>query len=367
MQCKVFYSWQSDLPNKTNRGFIQTALENAVKRICTDDSIEVQPVIDRDTVGVPGSPDISETIFAKIDEAAVFVADVTIINQGSDRLAPNPNVLVELGYALKCHGPGQLILVMNTVHGSPESLPFDLRTRRVLRYAMVEDAAERAPERRQLEAALEEALRAVLADAAERAAQKHKTITPTAEEVEILLRTADSDEGVIHYIKYDGGFQLLTGAQQLIDDDTPRVVARWQAAFDHLLQLGLLKDNEHNGERFHLSPQGYGAVDQIRAQRDQANPDYRELEKQMPELLAEMTEDLKRAPLVREFVVLDCKGNVYNGDGVFVYFRESHDQLDPKLHILQNHGLITDNTSNNVDRYRLTEPFVKYLNKRVTR
>jgi hypothetical protein len=365
MQCKVFYSWQSDLPNKTNRGFIQTALENAVKRISNDDSIEIEPVIDRDTVGVPGSPDISETIFAKIDEAAVFVADVSIVNQGSDRLTPNPNVLVELGYALKCHGPAQLILVMNTAYGAPESLPFDLRTRRVLRYSMTEDAAERAPERRQLEAALEDALRVVLAGAAERA-KKQKTITPTAEEVEILLKTADSDEGVIHYIKYDGGFQLLTGAQQLIaDDDDPRALARWQAAFEHLLQLGLLKDNEHNGERFHLSPPGFDAVDQIRQQRGEAQADYKELEKQMPELLAEMSEDLKSAPLIREFVILDSKGNIYNGDGVFIYYRESHDQLDPKLHILQNHGLIIDNTYNNVDRYRLTEPFVKYLSKRI--
>ena len=29
----VFYSWQSDLPNSTNRGFIQQSLENAVNII----------------------------------------------------------------------------------------------------------------------------------------------------------------------------------------------------------------------------------------------------------------------------------------------------------------------------------------------
>ena len=80
------------------------------------------------------------------------------------------------------------------------------------------------------------------------------------------IQTADSPEGVIHYIKYDGGFQLLTGPQQLITDRNPRVVACWQAAFDRLLQMGLLKDNERNGERFHLSPEGFDAVDQIRQQ-----------------------------------------------------------------------------------------------------
>ncbi|HEY1376485.1 MAG TPA: hypothetical protein VGF55_06805 [Gemmataceae bacterium] len=29
----VFYSWQSDLPNATNRGFIQDALERAARDI----------------------------------------------------------------------------------------------------------------------------------------------------------------------------------------------------------------------------------------------------------------------------------------------------------------------------------------------
>ena len=129
--------------------------------------------------------------------------------------------------------------------------------------------------------------------------------------------------------------------------------------------MGLLKDNEHNGERFHLSPEGFDAVDQIRQQQGGNRPEYAELERDMPELLAEMSTDLKAQPLIREFVVLNTKGNVYNGDGVFIYHREVHDQLDPKLHVLLNRGLITDHTYNNVDRYRFTEDFVKYLKKRI--
>jgi len=46
MECKVFYSWQTDLPNSTNRGFIQTALEKAAKSIRDDESIVIEPVID---------------------------------------------------------------------------------------------------------------------------------------------------------------------------------------------------------------------------------------------------------------------------------------------------------------------------------
>jgi hypothetical protein len=107
MQKIIFYSWQSDLPNSTNRGLIQQSLEAAAKRIAADETLAVQPVIDRDTKGVPGAPDIAATIFAKINAADVFVADISLVGklekpQNSDkpdRWTPNPNVLIELGYS----------------------------------------------------------------------------------------------------------------------------------------------------------------------------------------------------------------------------------------------------------------------------
>ncbi len=95
VKARVFYSWQSDTPNATNRSFILKALEDAAKEIARDDSIKVEPVVDRDTWGVAGSPDIGATILDKIKTADVVVADVTIINSGSAaRLMPNPNVAV---------------------------------------------------------------------------------------------------------------------------------------------------------------------------------------------------------------------------------------------------------------------------------
>src|SRR6266478_2733177 len=124
MSCKVFYSWQSDLPNATNRGFIEKALENAAKAIRADDSIQVEPVIDRDTAGVAGSPDIAATILAKIEEADIFVCDVSIIDRDAkSRPTPNPNVLIELGYALRKFGVNRIMMVMNTAYGQPELLP----------------------------------------------------------------------------------------------------------------------------------------------------------------------------------------------------------------------------------------------------
>jgi hypothetical protein len=159
----IFYSWQSDLPNATNRGFIEKSLENAAKAIRTDDSLKVEPVVDRDILGVPGSPDIGRTILDKIDQAHIFVADISIINRGERRLSPNPNVLIELGYAMKALGPDKYLLVMNTAYGIPEELPFDLRMKYVITYEMHEEATERAPARKVLEGKIEGALRAIIA------------------------------------------------------------------------------------------------------------------------------------------------------------------------------------------------------------
>src|SRR5579862_5717748 len=163
-QATVFYSWQSDLPNATNRGLIQDALERAVKTIRTDESLTIEPVVDRDTQNVPGAPDIAHTIFAKIEKAAAFVADVTITNPGLGRPTPNPNVLIELGYALKAFGTSRTVLVANTVNGPIEALPFDLRTKRVLAYHLPSGGEDKPTQRKKLQDGLEAALRAILAD-----------------------------------------------------------------------------------------------------------------------------------------------------------------------------------------------------------
>ena len=53
VEFKIFYSWQSDLPSKSNRNFIQDILERAAKTATTD---TVDVIIDqalRDTTGSP--------------------------------------------------------------------------------------------------------------------------------------------------------------------------------------------------------------------------------------------------------------------------------------------------------------------------
>jgi len=126
---RIFYSWQSDLPNKTNRTLILNALNKASRKIRDDNTLQVDPVIDRDTLGLPGAPSISEDIFNKIAQSDVFVADVSIINSDapSERQTSNPNVLIEIGYAIAKIGWDNIIPVQNTVFGIPTALPFDLR------------------------------------------------------------------------------------------------------------------------------------------------------------------------------------------------------------------------------------------------
>lgn len=135
MRRTVFYSWQSDLPTKTNRNFIEKCLSRALVSIGRDSDAKIDPVLDRDTANIAGAPDIAHSILAKIAMADVFVADVTIINSGSGRPTPNPNVLIELGYAISELGWENIILVQNTEFGSPELLPFDLRGHRTIVYS----------------------------------------------------------------------------------------------------------------------------------------------------------------------------------------------------------------------------------------
>lgn len=224
MQCVVFYSWQSDHPNSVNRGLIQDALEKAAKEIRDDDSILVDPVVDRDTVGVPGSPDITATIFSKIDKAQIFVCDVTIVNQHSHREAPNPNVLIELGYAIRALGPDRIVMVMNTAFGGPELLPFDLRNKRVLVYSAPTEIPEKASERKALQSKLREAL-----------------LTITAEFVE----SSDSSES-----KPDVGQQAIIAVENLQPNRT-LVVQRYMDWFLQRLQ-SLAPDFSRGDERDEL-------------------------------------------------------------------------------------------------------------------
>jgi hypothetical protein len=136
---KVFWSWQSDTPGKTGRHFVKRVLENAVKSLNQHDdiieSLRPEVEIDHDRKGVPGSPDLASIILQKIDQAAVLVADVTPVaslkrtlngSEEETKKLMNPNVAIELGYALKSLTDASILLVFNSHYGDRKDLPFDL-------------------------------------------------------------------------------------------------------------------------------------------------------------------------------------------------------------------------------------------------
>lgn len=177
----VFYSWQSDTPSSLNRNFIEKALREALSRLQADAALEIalrdtKVELEKDTKGVAGSPPIADTILKKIEECAVFVADLTFVasslpgltnSSGQPRLVPNPNVLIEYGYAIRCHSHSAIVGVMNTSFGEPneQTLPFDLRHLRwpIAYYLSLEsNSTEKSDQLEKLTATLVEAIRLIL-------------------------------------------------------------------------------------------------------------------------------------------------------------------------------------------------------------
>lgn len=135
--CRIFFSWQSDV--KQSRSFISNCLKKIPQKLKGLSIIE----IDRDTEGIAGSPNIEDTIFNKIDSCDIFVADITIINKDyAGRKTPNPNVLIELGYAIKALGWDHIILLYDEEYGSIEELPFDINHQRMTKYSLSKEEKE---------------------------------------------------------------------------------------------------------------------------------------------------------------------------------------------------------------------------------
>jgi hypothetical protein len=167
----VFFSWQSDRPTREGRNLIEKALATAMQRISHDLEMDEPPrdhlLLDKDTLDVPGSPPVFDTIRQKIERAAIFVPDLTFVSKRPNGdPAPNPNVLIEYGYALKCLGHHRIVGVMNKSYGEPSrSLPFDLAHHRFpITYDLADGASEevRKGERERLAKTLEAAIRGVL-------------------------------------------------------------------------------------------------------------------------------------------------------------------------------------------------------------
>jgi hypothetical protein len=171
---KVFWSWQADTPGKTGRHFVRDALSEAIDALNADKDI-IEPSeregrdaleLDHDRQGVSGSPDLAATIFRKIDETAVFIADVTAVGTtGAAKKLINSNVAIEYGHAHHSIGDTSILMVQNTHYGNRDDLPFDLRHKAgPIQYMLAPNAskAEIAAEQVKLKGAFIVALRPFL-------------------------------------------------------------------------------------------------------------------------------------------------------------------------------------------------------------
>lgn len=148
MQIKIFYSWQSDTNPSFNRYFLEKCIKEALKRISNNHQYKLEFELDRDTQGNLGTVEITDTIFDKIRDAHIFICDITIINghlKDKDenlKLTPNPNVLLELGFAVSHVNWENTICFFNSFYSNVESLPFDLRNRRPYIYKLDEQSTK---------------------------------------------------------------------------------------------------------------------------------------------------------------------------------------------------------------------------------
>jgi len=239
MQAKLFYSWQSDISGSECSTLITNALSASTRALLEDGTAQIVPVIDRDTLDVPGAPDIGVTIFDKIRHADVFVADVTIIGRisGRERPTPNPNVLIETGYALAALGPGRVLLVMNTGFGLPELLPFDLRQRRTLTFETGADDAERDAAQRHLTSQFRDAVAPILRERA----NTHAGDDPRVARWRRSLMAAQSGStwvDVESEIVVDTGYKDNSG-QRIAAPAVIGGIVRVRAINEHAFDLGI--------------------------------------------------------------------------------------------------------------------------------
>ena len=125
-----FLSWQSDLDQATTTGALRKALSRALKNHKGWKSDEAARTSS-------GAPNIASTLEVQIENAKIFIADVSTVKKKlwGRRAFQNPNVLYELGFAVAHLGWERIVLVSSSRKGdSHEELPFDLQKHRTTHF-----------------------------------------------------------------------------------------------------------------------------------------------------------------------------------------------------------------------------------------
>lgn len=136
MNLTIFNSWQSDSPHNSK------AIRSALREVCNKLESKISDLhikIDEATSNQTGALHIPNAILQNITNADIFIVDLTTVGkvfEGNKKLQ-NPNVLIELGYAISQLGWDRIILLFNRQFGEFNDLPFDIEKRSCLDFKIV--------------------------------------------------------------------------------------------------------------------------------------------------------------------------------------------------------------------------------------
>lgn len=78
-----------------------------------------------------------------------------------------------------------------------------------------------------------------------------------------LLRAANGKSGMMLLRSFVGGEDLSIDGKNMMEDQTPRTIARWKSAVEELRSLGFIRDTNGRGQVFEVTDRGFQAADNI--------------------------------------------------------------------------------------------------------
>ncbi|EJE8156873.1 DUF4062 domain-containing protein [Vibrio alginolyticus] len=81
---------------------------------------------------------------------------------------------------------------------------------------------------------------------------------------ELLVEASKDRSGDIMKISFLGGSTLQTNGKQMLQNDSAREIARWEAALNSLINEGFVEAVGHKGQVFRVTHSGYEYVDQLK-------------------------------------------------------------------------------------------------------
>ncbi|NAZ98077.1 DUF4062 domain-containing protein [Vibrio toranzoniae] len=81
---------------------------------------------------------------------------------------------------------------------------------------------------------------------------------------ELLVEASKDRSGDIMKISFLGGSTLQTNGKQMLQNDSAREIARWEAALNSLVNEGFVEAVGHKGQVFRVTHSGYEYVDQLK-------------------------------------------------------------------------------------------------------